>query len=123
MDFGTIRLGQEVGGTAPDPRLRVAQQVQEDVGFRQGPEARQECHGPIDEKMDVAEQWAPLTMGWCIDCHNTKDVKMAGNGYYDEVMARLEETDMGHAELKQYLEDEKISVKELGGWECSKCHY
>ncbi|MBX2972373.1 MAG: c-type cytochrome [Flavobacteriales bacterium] len=83
----------------------------------------QECHGPIDEKMDVAEQWAPLTMGWCIDCHGTKDVKMAGNGYYDEVMARLEATDMGHAELKKYLEDEKISVKELGGWECSKCHY
>jgi hypothetical protein len=45
-----------------------------------------------------------------------KDVKMAGNGYYDEIMARLEETDMGHKELKQYLEDEKISVKELGGW-------
>jgi len=83
----------------------------------------QECHGPIDEKMDVAEQWAPLTMGWCIDCHNTKEVKMAGNGYYDEIMARLEETDMGHAELKKYLEDEKISVKELGGWECAKCHY
>lgn len=83
----------------------------------------QECHGPIDEKMDVAEQWAPLTMGWCIDCHNQKDVKMAGNGYYDEIMARLEETDMGHEELKKYLEDEKISVKELGGWECAKCHY
>ena len=44
-------------------------------------------------------------------------------GYYDEVMARLEETDLGHAELKKYLEDEKISVKELGGWECAKCHY
>jgi mono/diheme cytochrome c family protein len=83
----------------------------------------QECHGPIDEKMDVAEQWAPLTMGWCIKCHAEKDVKMAGNGYYDEIMARLEETDMGHEELKKYLEDEKISVKELGGWECSKCHY
>jgi hypothetical protein len=83
----------------------------------------QECHGPIDEQMDVAEQWAPLTMGWCIDCHNTKDVKMAGNGYYDEIMARMKETDMGHAELKKYLEDEKISVKELGGWECAKCHY
>jgi len=83
----------------------------------------QECHGPIDEKMDVAEQWAPLTMGWCIDCHNTKDVKMAGNGYYDEVMTRLNETDLGHKELKKYLEDDKISVKELGGWECAKCHY
>lgn len=83
----------------------------------------QECHGPIDEKMDVAEQWAPLTMGWCIKCHGEKDVKMAGNGYYDEIMARLEDSDMGHEELKKYLDDEKISVKELGGWECSKCHY
>ncbi|MBK9076803.1 MAG: c-type cytochrome [Flavobacteriales bacterium] len=84
----------------------------------------QECHGPIDEKMDVAEQWAPLTMGWCIQCHNEKDVKMAGNGYYDELMVRMEANEkLGHRELKEYLEDEKITVKELGGWECAKCHY
>lgn len=84
----------------------------------------QTCHGPIDEKMDVAEQWAPLTMGWCIDCHNKTEVKMAGNGYYDEVMARLNnDAKLGHRELKQYLEDGKITVKELGGWECAKCHY
>lgn len=83
----------------------------------------QECHGPIDEKMDVAEQWAPLTMGWCIDCHGQREVKMAGNGYYDEVMARLKADDLGHRDLKQFLEDEKITVKELGGWECAKCHY
>jgi mono/diheme cytochrome c family protein len=84
----------------------------------------QTCHGPIDEKMDVAEQWSPLTMGWCIDCHNKTEVKMAGNGYYDEVMARLKNDEkLGHRELKQYLEDGKITVKELGGWECVKCHY
>ncbi|NUQ14806.1 MAG: c-type cytochrome [Flavobacteriales bacterium] len=84
----------------------------------------QECHGPIDEQMDQAEQWAPLTMGWCIQCHKDKEVKMAGNGYYDEIMARLEKDEkLGHRELKQYLEDEKITVKELGGWECAKCHY
>lgn len=84
----------------------------------------QTCHGPIDEKMDVAEQWSPLTMGWCIDCHNKTEVKMAGNGYYDEVMARLEsDPKLGHRELKKYLEDGKITVKELGGWECAKCHY
>ncbi|MCB0794946.1 MAG: c-type cytochrome [Flavobacteriales bacterium] len=82
-----------------------------------------ECHGPIDEEMTVAEQWAPLTMGWCIQCHNEKEVNMAGNGYYDETMARLEASDLGHRELKEYLEDEKITVKELGGWECAKCHY
>lgn len=83
----------------------------------------QECHGPIDTEMDVAEQWAPLTMRWCLDCHNQKEVKMAGNGYYDEVMARLEDTDLGHSELKKYLEDDKITVRELGGYECAKCHY
>lgn len=84
----------------------------------------QECHGPIDEKMDVAEQWAPLTMGWCVQCHTEKEVKMAGNGYYDEVMTRLNEDEkLGHRELKQYLKDGKITVRELGGLECAKCHY
>ena len=27
------------------------------------------CHGNV-KAMTVAEQWAPLQMGWCIDCHN-----------------------------------------------------
>lgn len=84
----------------------------------------QECHGPIDTEMTVAEQWAPLTMGWCIDCHGDKKVKMEGNGYYDEIEHRLMSTDMGHEELKKILEgDGKITVKDLGGWECAKCHY
>jgi cytochrome c551/c552 len=78
----------------------------------------QECHGKIEE-MDVVEQHAPLTMGWCINCHGEKEVQMAGNGYYDEIHARLSK-----AELKKYLnDDQKITVKELGGWECAKCHY
>jgi hypothetical protein len=83
----------------------------------------QKCHGPIDTEMDVAEQWAPLTMGWCIQCHAETEVQMAGNGYYDEIHRRLEESPMGQRELQKYLEDEKITVKELGGWECAKCHY
>lgn len=84
----------------------------------------QECHGPIDKEMKEAEQWAPLTMAWCIDCHNQKEIKLDGNGgYYDEIKHRLYGTDLGHKELKEYLEDGKITVKELGGWECAKCHY
>ncbi len=31
----------------------------------------QECHGPV-ESMGVVEQWAPLTMGWCVSCHRKK---------------------------------------------------
>lgn len=77
-----------------------------------------ECHGAIEE-METVEQHAPLTMGWCIKCHGEKEVQMADNGYYDEIHKRLTK-----AELKKYLnDDEKISVRELGGWECSKCHY
>ncbi|MCB0814378.1 MAG: cytochrome c3 family protein, partial [Flavobacteriales bacterium] len=86
----------------------------------------QECHGPIDKEMTVAEQWAPLTMGWCIECHGDKAVKLAGtdNGYYEEMHRRLIENEkLGHRELKKWLEDEKVTVKELGGWECAKCHY
>lgn len=28
----------------------------------------QECHGPVEE-MNRVYQWAPLKMGWCLDCH------------------------------------------------------
>lgn len=78
----------------------------------------QTCHGEIQE-MDVVEQHAPLTMGWCIKCHGETEVAMADNGYYDEIHARLTK-----GELKKYLNgDEKITVKDLGGWECAKCHY
>lgn len=61
-----------------------------------------------------------LTMGWCIDCHKQAEVKMEGSGYYDEMKKRL----MNDKELyKKHLEDEKITVEEMGGWECAKCHY
>ena len=61
-----------------------------------------------------------LTMGWCIQCHDQTEVKMAGSEYYDEIHRRLRERP---ELLKKYMDDDKISVKELGGWECGKCHY
>lgn len=88
----------------------------------------QKCHGPVDTQMDVVEQWSPLTMGWCIHCHNETEVPQmakgaAPNGYFEEIHRRLTKTPMGQRELQKYLEDEKITVRELGGWECAKCHY
>lgn len=60
-----------------------------------------------------------MTMGWCIECHNQAETKMEG-GYYDELKKRM----MNNPNLqKKHLEDEKITVNELGGWECAKCHY
>jgi hypothetical protein len=68
--------------------------------------------------MPVVEQYAPLTMGWCIDCHRETGVKMEGNGYYDEIHSRLP----AHF-AEEYMKDGKITVDELGGIECAKCHY
>lgn len=81
----------------------------------------QECHGQIQEEYTVAGQHAPLTMGWCINCHLETQVSMEGNEYYDEIHERLKKN--GKEELKAYLEDGAITAKELGGWECAKCHY
>lgn len=67
-----------------------------------------------------------LTMGWCIECHQEKgiaDGPLNGkkDGYYDEIHKRLLNNDK--TLYNKYLEDGKVSVKELGGWECAKCHY
>ena len=76
----------------------------------------QSCHGEV-EKMDVIKQNAPLTMGWCIDCHRKTEVKMDG-GYYKEIHSRLTD-DL----KKKFAKDKKVTVDELGGLECAKCHY
>lgn len=70
------------------------------------------CHGPIAE-MDTVRQFTPLTMGWCIDCHRTTEVKMEGNPYYDKL----------HEELKKKYGKQPITVGMMGGIECGKCHY
>jgi mono/diheme cytochrome c family protein len=64
-----------------------------------------------------------LTMGWCIECHGAKDVPLGDgkNGYYNEIHRRLKDNDK--TLYKKYLKDGKVSVSELGGWECAKCHY
>jgi len=77
----------------------------------------QTCHGPV-ETMDVVEQFSALTMGWCINCHNETAVQYENNGYYQDMHERLSKD-----QLRKYLEDEKITAREMGGWECAKCHY
>jgi len=70
------------------------------------------CHGPVDS-MAVMKQYSELTMKWCIECHRTREVQTAGNGYYDEILKRH----------KGDLNGKKITVEKLGGTECAKCHY
>jgi mono/diheme cytochrome c family protein len=72
----------------------------------------QKCHGPVEE-YEVQKQFAPLTMGWCVDCHRTTNVKTEGNAYYDKI----------HEELSKKYGVEKLTVAQMGGLECGKCHY
>ncbi len=72
----------------------------------------QTCHGPV-EGYEVQKQFAPLTMGWCIDCHRKTDVKMEGNAYYAKI----------HEELSKKYGVDKLTAAQMGGLECGKCHY
>jgi len=72
----------------------------------------QTCHGPIEE-MEIVEQFSPLTMGWCINCHRETNVKIQDNGYYEKI----------HAELAKKYGKDKLTIAQLGGLECGKCHY
>jgi len=82
-----------------------------------GKQQCQTCHGKIQD-MDVVAQDAPLTMKWCIQCHQATSVADQGNGYYDDMHARMT------PEFKEkVMSDGKLTVDEIGGWECAKCHY
>jgi mono/diheme cytochrome c family protein len=74
----------------------------------------QKCHGPV-EKMAVVKQYAPLSMGWCINCHRETEVKFADNDYYKSY-------ERYHEEMKKGKRD-KVTVEDIGGLECQKCHY
>lgn len=84
----------------------------------------EEINALVDEYPTLIQLSKPtLTMGWCIECHNKAEVDLASSGYYEEVHNRLKDDIRGNEELRRYLEDEEVTVKDLGGWECSKCHY
>lgn len=72
----------------------------------------QTCHGPV-ETFEVMKQHAPLTMGWCINCHRQTDVKVEGNDYYKKI----------HDELAKKYGVQKLTAANMGGTECGKCHY
>lgn len=62
----------------------------------------QECHGPIQE-MDKVYQYNTLSMGWCINCHRTKEVQK----------------DL----YKALGREDVVTVADQGGTECARCHY
>lgn len=101
-----------------------------------------QCHGDMTKQKDAVKVQSvselnkiegniklskpTLTMGWCIECHGEKEIANGSidtknDGYYNEIHKRLLNNDKSL--YTDYLEDGKVTVKELGGWECAKCHY
>lgn len=74
----------------------------------------QTCHGEIP-KMDEVKQFAPLSMGWCINCHRTTKVNFKDNNFYS-IYNKF------HEDIKTGKMD-SVTVENIGGTECQKCHY
>jgi cytochrome c551/c552 len=74
----------------------------------------QRCHGNVEE-MDEVFQFAPLSMGWCVNCHRQTEVRFKENNYYS-IFAKYQH------EIKEGKRD-GITVADQGGIECQKCHY
>ena len=79
----------------------------------------QTCHGNI-QQMDKVKQEAELSMGWCINCHRESKVNFnysdsTGNKFYS-IYEKF------HNDIKTGKMD-SVTVKDIGGLECQKCHY
>ncbi len=79
----------------------------------------QTCHGNIPE-MDEVKQFAELSMGWCVNCHRETKVDFnydstKGNKFYS-IYEKF------HNDIKSGKMD-SVTVKDIGGLECQKCHY
>jgi hypothetical protein len=81
----------------------------------------QECHGKVEET-DVLYQWAPLTMGWCLQCHRQPGDDEAKL----EKAARNAEKfgEPGREEHSLYPKsiDSRYGVTK-GPIDCAACHY
>ena len=79
----------------------------------------QTCHGEITA-MDQVKQFAELSMGWCINCHRQTKINFnydstKGNKFYS-IYEKF------HEDIKSGKMD-SVTVKDIGGLECQKCHY
>lgn len=74
----------------------------------------QTCHGEINNMHEV-KQVAELSMGWCVNCHRETKVDFVDNKFYSIY-------EKYHNEIKNNKRD-SVTVSDIGGTECQKCHY
>ena len=73
-----------------------------------------ECHGPV-ETMHILERHTDMSMGWCISCHRETKVDFPGNEFYNQYEDFAEKIRSGVLD--------SVTVEQIGGTECMKCHY
>jgi len=74
-----------------------------------------ECHGNVED-MDRIIQVEDLSMGWCINCHRETNIAhFETNAFYQEYVDLHEKLKSG--------EIEQVTVEDIGGNDCQKCHY
>lgn len=73
-----------------------------------------ECHGNVEE-MHLVRQEVDMTMSWCLDCHEATVVNKGGMDYYKKTFASLSESFM-------QMGSDSVTIKDIGGWDCMKCH-
>ncbi len=84
-----------------------------------GQQQCQTCHGNIQEMGEVA-QFSDLSMGWCINCHRETKVQFNdGKGHGNKFYSIYEKF---HEDIKNKKYD-SVTVEQIGGTECQKCHY
>jgi hypothetical protein len=94
----------------------------------------QTCHGEV-EKMEVMQQHSPLSMGWCINCHRQTEVQFrdglnegkkspydGGDNKANDYYTDYKYYEQYHKELEKG-QRRGVTVEEIGGLECQKCHY
>ncbi len=87
--------------------------------IRTGKVQCQSCHGEITA-MDEVKQVSELSMGWCVNCHRETKIDFnysegKGNKFYS-IYQKF------HNDIKNNKMD-SVTVKDIGGLECQKCHY
>ena len=74
----------------------------------------EECHGDLTS-VDRVQQIGDLSMGWCIECHRIKEVQFIDNDFYSRYTKLHEELRSGDIN--------RVTVSNIGGDDCQKCHY
>lgn len=74
------------------------------------------CHGRVDQ-MEVVRQYAPLSMGWCLECHRNPEPNLRPT----DTM-----TIMSFDQRRELSRDERLSLRDLfhinPSENCSTCH-